>query len=278
VLDTSNGAGGLTAPYLLTKLGCHVVTMNAQPDGTFPGHDSEPTPDNVKDLVKSVAAFGADLGVVQDGDADRCVFVDEKGHYQYGDRTLAIIAGQIVRAKRGGTVVTPVSSSTAIEDYVKANGGKVVYTRVGAPVVARKMIEIKADFGGEENGGLIFPEFQYCRDASMALAKVLEIIAKTSKPLSALAAEVPAYALHKAKVTCPDAKKAAVLAAFAKAHAAGKVDTTDGVKVYTSEGWVLVRPSGTEPIVRVYAEAKTAEAASALAEKSLKEIQALVNA
>ncbi|HWG92101.1 MAG TPA: phosphoglucosamine mutase [Candidatus Thermoplasmatota archaeon] len=279
VLDTSNGAGGLTAPYLLQRLGCHVITLNTQPDGTFPGHNSEPTPDNVKDLVQSVTAFGADLGVVQDGDADRCVFVDDQGNYVYGDRTLTLMAGQAVAMNGGkGTVVTPVSSSSIVEQYVKAKGGSVTYTRVGAPIVARKMMEIKALIGGEENGGLIWPEFQYCRDASMTLAKVVEVIAKTGKSFSQLLGEVPVAHVYKTKVTCPDNKKVAALDALAKAHAkGGKVDLTDGVKIFSDDGWVLVRPSGTEPIYRIFADAKSPEAAKRLAESSKSEIEQIIS-
>ncbi len=276
VLDTSNGAGSLTAPYLLRALGCHVITLNCQPDGTFPGHDSEPTPENVRDLVTATKAFGADLGIVQDGDADRCVFVSEQGEYVYGDRTLAMVAGHLVRENKGGVIATPVSSSSIVEEHVKAAGGTIEYTRVGAPIVARRMIEIGALFGGEENGGLIFPEHQHCRDASMTLAKVLEILAVTGRPLSTLLAEVPTKSLVKTKVACPDGKKQSALDAFAAAHAKDRVDRTDGVKVYVADGWVLVRPSGTEPIYRVYAEGSTPKAASDLAARMKAEIEAII--
>lgn len=279
VLDTSNGAGGLTAPYLLRALGCHVITLNTQPDGTFPGHNSEPTPENVKDLVRAVTAFGADVGVVQDGDADRCVFVTEKGEYVMGDRTLCLAASMAVK-RRKGVVVTPVSSSSIVEEAVKAAGGSVIYTRVGAPIVARRMMKENAVIGGEDNGGVIWPEFQHCRDASMTMAKILEFVATEKKPLSQLLAALPQAFLEKGKVKCPNEKKQAALAALAKAHAgSGKVDTTDGVKIYEPSGaWVLVRPSGTEPIFRVYAEAKSAEEAKDLAQKRLAEIEKLIAA
>lgn len=277
VLDTSNGAGSLTAPFLLRRMGVHVITMNAQVDGTFPGHPSEPTPENVKDLVTATKAFGADLGVVQDGDADRCVFIDEKASYIDGNRTLALMAGYAVEKNGGnGLIATPVSSSGIVEEHVMAKGGRVAYTRVGAPIVARYMMDHKALFGGEENGGLIWPEFQHCRDASMTLAKIVEAIAVSGKPLSVLLAELPSAVSVKKKLECPNDRKQKALDGFAKAHANDKVDRTDGVKVYTSEGWVLVRPSGTEPIFRVYAEAKDAGTAEALAAKSLAEIREII--
>ncbi|MBI4393231.1 MAG: phosphoglucosamine mutase [Euryarchaeota archaeon] len=276
VLDTSNGAGSLTAPLVLTGLGCRVVTLNAQPDGTFPGHPSEPTPENVADLISTVKAVGADLGVVQDGDADRAIFVDEKGAYVMGDRTLALMAGYVVKAKKGGVVVTPVSSSSGVEDVVKANKGRIEYTAVGSPVVAKRMKEVKAVFGGEENGGLIFPEHQHCRDGSMSMAKMLELLAKEKKPLSQLIAATPRYSLYKTKLQCPDAKKEKAIKAYLAANKGTKVDATDGAKVYFDEGWVLVRPSGTEPLFRVFAEAKTDEAAKRLGETERERIEAII--
>jgi phosphomannomutase/phosphoglucomutase len=254
----------------------HVITLNAQPDGTFPGHPSEPTPENVKDLIAATRAFGAQLGVVQDGDADRCVFIDEQGTYIDGNKMLALLAGHAVQQKKGGLVVTPVSSSAIIEEHVKAKGGTLHYTRVGAPIVARYMLAHDALIGGEENGGIIWPEFQHCRDASMTVAKVLELLAKAGKPLSTLLSELPTAASVKKKIECPNPKKQATLDGFAKAHAKDRVDTTDGVKVHTHDGWVLVRPSGTEPIFRVYAESKTLAQAEALAAKSLEEIKAII--
>jgi phosphomannomutase/phosphoglucomutase len=190
VVDCANGAGCSVTPYLLRKLGCEVITLNAQPDGTFPGHNSEPVEENLSDLMKMVRSCNADVGVAHDGDADRAIFIDENGRYIYGDKTLALVAKEMVKENKGGIVVTPISSSSCIEDVVKENGGKVEYTQVGSPIVARKMIETKAIFGGEENGGLIFPKHQYCRDAAMAAAKILEIIAKKGKKISELISEI----------------------------------------------------------------------------------------
>ncbi|MCG2825454.1 MAG: phosphoglucosamine mutase, partial [Thermoplasmatales archaeon] len=198
VLDCANGAGCFTAPYLFESLGCKVVTLNANPMGV-PSHSSEPTPENLKDLVETVKVVDADLGVAHDGDADRAVFVDESGNYVPGEKTLAFLAGEIVKENKGGLVVTAVSSSSCVEDVVKKYNGKVEYTKVGSPVIARVMRKKHGVFGGEENGGLIFPEFQYCRDGGMAAAKILEIMAKTKKKLSELIASVPEYVLYKTK-------------------------------------------------------------------------------
>ncbi|MFO8133247.1 MAG: phosphoglucosamine mutase [Thermoplasmatota archaeon] len=263
VADCGNGAGCVAYPYMLRQLGCRVVTLNAQPDGTFPGRDAEPVEENVGDLIMLMERSNADLGVAYDGDADRAIFVDENGCYVSGDKTLAITAAHAVE-KEGGTVVTPVSTSSCVEDMVNARGGTVMYTRVGSPVVARKMIEVDATFGGEENGGLIFPGHQYCRDGGMATAALLEIMALRDMPLSALADEVPGYALVKTKVDCASERKREVMERFVEGEER-EVDTTDGAKVVFDDGWVLVRPSGTEPVIRVYVEAREQERAEELA-------------
>jgi phosphomannomutase/phosphoglucomutase len=259
VLDCANGAGSLCAPNLLEAMGVRAVTLNCNPQGTFPGHPSEPTPDHLGDLISLVRETDADLGIAQDGDADRAIFVDEKGNYLYGDKSLSILAMTAVREK-GGTVVTPISSSSCVEDVVRREGGDVVYTKVGAPIVARKMIEIGATFGGEENGGLIFPDHQYCRDAAMTTAKMLEIIA-TQGPLSELIKQVPVYQLDKRKVKCPNELKQQILETIASMESDRRVDEMDGLKIYFDDGWTLVRPSGTEPIIRIYSEGRTKESA-----------------
>lgn len=258
----------------MEELGVRTITLNCNPLGTFPGHPSEPTEEHLKDLIAMVKETGADLGIAHDGDADRTIFIDDKGMFVYGDRSLAVVAGAMVAENGGGIVVTPVSTSLCVEEVVKRSGGEVVYTRVGAPIVARKMIEIDALFGGEENGGLIFPKHQYCRDAAMTAAKTIEILA-IEGPMSSLLAKVPNYCLDKRKLACPDLVKEDVLKAVCEAFAEQRVDTTDGVKVYFEGGWTLIRPSGTEPIFRIYSEGRTEQKAHEIAdrcEKVVKEI------
>ncbi|MDI6917456.1 MAG: phosphoglucosamine mutase, partial [Thermoplasmatales archaeon] len=277
VLDCANGAGCFTAPYLLESLGCKIVALNAKPMG-IPSHNSEPTPENLQELVKTVKVVGADLGIAHDGDADRAVFVDEKGNYIPGEKTLAFLAGEMVKENKGGLVVTAVSSSSSVEEVVKKYDGEVEYTKVGSPIIARVMRKKKGVFGGEENGGLIFPSFQYCRDGGMAAAKVLEIMAKNKKPLSELIASVPTYFLYKAKIPCPEEKKKKVMKIFIELmkKEKHKLNTIDGVKVCTDKGWVLVRPSGTEPIYRIFAESKNMEEAKNLAEKGKDMIKKII--
>jgi phosphomannomutase/phosphoglucomutase len=270
-VECANGAGSLVSPYLLERLGCKVITLNAHPDGTFPGHPSEPTPENATDLIKAVKNVGADLGVLHDGDADRTVFVDENGTYVPGEKSLAFVGKEMLVKNGGGIIVTPVATSSCVEDLAKKHNGRVIYTRVGSPIVARVMMEkgAVAVFGGEENGGLIFPEHQYCRDGAMSAAKVIEIMIQRKKKLSELVGEVPKYFVVKAKISCPDNKKEYLLKRMAE-YAKGtgnKFDTTDGTKIFTKEGWVLVRPSGTEPLCRIYGETKDLEKSKKITEE-----------
>ena len=273
--DCSNGAGGLVIPKLLERLGVRYVTLNADPNGAFPGHNSEPTPDNSKDLVELVKSGGFDLGFVQDGDADRTIFVDETGRYLYGDRSLAIVAKYLCSQRKGRRVVTTVGSSMAVEDAVKSSGGTITYTRVGSPVVAREMMEQGGIFGGEENGGLIFADFQYCRDGAMAVARMLEIVALKGR-LSKVNDDIPQYYQFKRKTPCPEAKKEAVMERLAKIAKGSRIDRTDGVKIFVKDGWVLVRPSGTEPLFRVFSESKTSEKAEGLADEYVRFVQKLI--
>ncbi|MCJ2532348.1 MAG: phosphoglucosamine mutase [Candidatus Thermoplasmatota archaeon] len=270
-LDCGNGAGGNVSPRLLERLGVRYVTLNADPNGAFPGHNSEPTPENAKDLVEFVKAGDFDIGILHDGDADRTIFVDENGAYMYGDRSLAIAAQYACTNRNGGLVVTTVGSSKCVEDAVKMAGGEIMYTKVGSPVVARAMIAHSAIFGGEENGGLIFPEFQYCRDGAMAAAKMIEIIAMDGA-LSEINAVIPAYSQYKTKTPCPNKVKDSVLAKLLEDAGSDNVDTTDGLKIFLDDGWVLVRPSGTEPIFRIFSEATTADRARDIAESYKKRV------
>ncbi|UCD92891.1 MAG: phosphoglucosamine mutase [Methanobacteriota archaeon] len=266
VLDCANGAGYQTSPDIMDRLGCEVVLLNDEPDGRFPGHPSEPTPANLKDLATTVEKSNADIGIAHDGDADRTIFVDENADFVDGDKSLALMALFVLK-ERKGSVVTPVSSSSCVGDVVKESGGNILYSKVGAPIVARTMLEKKAVFGGEENGGMIFPEHQYCRDGAMAAGKMIEILAESGESLSKLISKLPEYHLQKMKVICPDDKKEKALALMEKSLSTKEIDKTDGLKIYGESEWVLVRSSGTEPIVRVYAEAKDKSRAEELAKE-----------
>lgn len=266
VLDCGSGAACRTTPYIIRKLGCEITTLNCQPDGAFPGRNPEPTEDNLQDLIKVVKATGADIGIAHDGDADRTICIDEKGQFVFGDKSFALVEKSMLEKNNGGKIVTTVATSNAIADIALQNNGEIILTRVGDLVVARKLQEVDGLFGGEENGGLIFPDFVYGRDSGLATAMLLEILAKTKKPLSELISELPTYFSEKRKVQCPDDKKSIVAEGILKDTTDYEVDTTDGVKVITDDGWVIIRPSGTEPIYRCFSEAKTPEKAAELAD------------
>ena len=266
VLDCTNGAAFYTSPLLLRKLGVRAITLNGNPQGEFPGHPSEPTEDNLQDLIKMVKATGASLGIAHDGDADRCVFVDGEGNYVPGDKTLAILARSIVKENGGGIVVTPVATSSVIDETVSSVGGKVVRTAVGSPKVARRMIDDGGIFGGEENGGLIFADHQFCRDGGMAIGRMLESIIKIGPLKEQVDSLVPFYTVKK-KLVCPDELKESVLNFLDENTANIRKDTTDGLKLIFTNGWVLARASGTEPIFRVYAESRDKAVAEELASK-----------
>ncbi len=279
VLDCGNGAGSVVTPKLLEKLGCKITELYCKPDGMFPGHNSEPLPENLTELISKVPEVNADLGAAQDGDADRAIFVDEKGKYIWGDKTLALGA-RYATEKKGGIAVTPVTTSSCFDDVVKQNNGKIIHTAVGSPIVARVMIDKKSVFGGEENGGLIFPEMQYCRDSAMSIAKILEIMAKKDKKLSELIGEIPKYEVFKTKLPCPNDKKDIIMKKLIEETRNDKkileIDETDGVKLYFENGWVLTRPSGTEPIFRVYSESKDKKTAEGLANKYKKIVENII--
>jgi phosphomannomutase/phosphoglucomutase len=262
VTDTGCGAGSATLPFLLQKLGCEVITINGQIDGTFPWRNPEPTPDVLTELADIVKKSGANMGVAQDGDADRAVFFDENGEFIEEEVLLAMMAKYVLERKKG-PIVTPVSSSSRMLDVAKEAGVELIWTAVGSINVARKMMETDAVFGGEGNGGLIFPEHQYCRDGAMACAKFLEIIANGQK-LSELARSVPVYFNSKTKIKAEDLPKTMEKVKIEVLSKGDEVDTRDGVKIWYDDGWVLIRPSGTEPIIRIFAESKTKERADAL--------------
>ncbi|WP_407354876.1 phosphoglucosamine mutase [Methanolobus sp. WCC5] len=262
VADTGCGAGSVTLPFLLQRLGCEVITINGQVDGTFPWRNPEPTPDVLTELAELVRRTGANMGVAQDGDADRAVFFDENGNFIEEEVLLAMMAKYVLKRKKG-PVVTPVSSSSRMLDVAKEAGVELIWTAVGSINVARKMMETGAVFGGEGNGGLIFPEHQYCRDGAMACAKFLEIIAN-GQNLSELARSVPSYFNSKTKIRSEDLPATMEKVRKEVLSKDNEVDTTDGVKIWFEDGWVLIRPSGTEPIIRIFAESKTKERADAL--------------
>lgn len=264
VVDCGNSVGAIATPRLLRELGCEVISLNSQLDGAFPGRNPEPLPENLIDLSKAVISVGADLGVAHDGDADRATFIDENGNALLGDQSFAILASRILARKKGSTLVTPVSSGRLIEDVARNAGSKIDWTVVGSVVVSHRLKEINAELGGEENGGVFYPPHQPVRDGAMTAAQLLEIIAAEGKKLSQLVNELPTYVSAKTKVRVPADKKDAVLDQILKITEGQERITLDGVKLIYDEGWILIRPSGTEPLYRCFSESDTKENAERL--------------
>jgi len=269
VLDCGNGAAHREGPMLLRALGCEVVTLNAQPDGHFPGRPSEPSEENLAALRQAVVASGADLGLAHDGDADRCMAVTHTGRFVTGDELLLLFA----REYAGSTIACPVDASRAIED---ASGCRVVRTPVGDAHVSERVAALQGAFGGEASGAWIFPEVSYCPDGPHAAARLCHMVAQRG-PLESQLTDLPRYPLwrHAWKLTPPDV--APLVARFADALSDGKLTTLDGVRADYDEGWILVRASGTEPKVRVTVEARDAAGLDALKAKVAR-VRAFANA
>ena len=264
-LDCANGAAYETSPLLLKKLNVKVITINCNPQGESPGRPIEPTEDNIKDIISLTRSSRSDLGIAHDGDADRCVFISSDGKFVDGDKSLALLS-KYALSKEKGLIVTPVSTSSLVKEVVEAAGGTMEYTAVGSPIVARKMMETGAMFGGEENGGLIFPEQQFCRDGGMAIAKMLECVVKAG-PLKAQLSKLPTYYTVKKKIECPNDMKKHVLEHIENESAGAAIDKTDGMKAIFDDGWILARPSGTEPVFRIFSESKDEDIANERAER-----------
>jgi phosphomannomutase/phosphoglucomutase len=264
VVDCANSVGAQATPQLLRELGCKVISLNSQLDGAFPGRNPEPLPENIAELASTVKATGADLGIAHDGDADRATFVDETGRVLWGDQSFALIVSKVLAKKPGSILVTPVSSGRLIEDVVEQVGAKIDWTIVGSVVVSHRLVEINGDLGGEENGGVFYPPHQAVRDGAMTAAQIVEIVASEGKTLSQLVRELPEYFSTKVKVPVPSEKKDDILQELLGITEGLDRITVDGIKVNYDEGWILIRPSGTEPLYRSFAEGKTQKTADKL--------------
>ncbi len=270
VLDCGNGTACLIAPRLFRSLGCDIMTLNSHPDGRFPGRPSEPTEANVKELIEAVKSSGADAGVAWDGDGDRVVFIDEKGSYVIGDRVCALSVlwkADASGGRLGGDVITTAATSRCVEDVAKAAGAKVRYTAIGAPYLSEEMKRRPGAIAGEEVGGVIWPEFSMAKDGFLTAAKMAEAIA--GKPLSAWLGSVPTYYNVKAKIEAGAAEKKGIVSRVLSHAKRNKLPhiTIDGVRIDLNDGWVIVRASGTEEYVRVFAEAKTPQEAERLSKE-----------
>ena len=272
-LDCVRGAGATIMPALLERLGCEVMAINMEPDGHFP-REPEPTAENLREFAEFVRVNGAEVGFAVDPDVDRLALVSDAGRAIGEDFTLAL-AARVVLRHRHGPVVTNLSTSLVLDDVAREAGVTVVRTPVGEVNVAVRMRELNAPLGGEGNGGVILPEIHLGRDAPIGAALVLQLLVEEGRPLSQIVASLPTYVIVKDKLDRPNAPLDAVYGALRAAFPDATADMQDGLRLAWPDRWVHVRPSGTEPIVRVIAEAPDEVGARELVRLSREPLDAL---
>ncbi len=260
LLDSVNGAGAAEGKMLLGKLGCEVVAVNAEPTGIF-AHTPEPTEENLKDTCGLVVKHGATIGFAQDPDADRLAIIDENGRYIGEEYTLALAAKLIYSHNKGGLAAANLSTSRMIDDIAAASGGRVIRTAVGEANVAGAMMTNGCIIGGEGNGGVIDLRVGPIRDSLVAMALILQLMAETEKTISQLSAEIPAYCMIKKKFEADSTTAEKIIKAAEVKFKSAHIDKTDGCRFDFPDGWIHLRISNTEPVMRIIAEAKTRQAA-----------------
>ena len=259
-MDIGNGAQARVAPVLLNKLGCKLITINGNIDGDFPGRGSEPTPENLMTLSNMVKNSEADFGVAYDGDGDRSLFCDEEGKVHWGDMVGTAIVRYLLKTKhRGAEVVCPINTTMALSLVAKEADSKVIHTKVGSVEVSREMLRRKSFIGLEDNGGFMYGKLNEVRDGAMTTALVLEMLSlsdKEEQTLSHTISLLPKIFQYKTKFRCPTKEIANTIVTMCIEHGSPKkIETLDGAKIWIDEEtWIMVRPSGTEPFVRMYAE------------------------
>jgi phosphomannomutase / phosphoglucomutase len=264
VMDLGNGVQSLVSPYLLKKLGCHVFTINSNIDGDFPGRGPEPTVDNLHVLSNMVKDLNADFGVAYDGDGDRSIFCDEKGVIHPGDKTAAVLVKYLLNGKdKGAEIVCPVNTTMNVQFVADEENSNVIYTKVGSVEVSREMVKRNSLIGLEENGGFMYGKLNQVRDGAMTTGLVLEMLTnfrssseKTTNSFSDIIASLKEIAQFKTKFKCPSREKANKIVTNCSEHGSPKkIENLDGAKIWIDdESWIMIRPSGTEPLIRMYGE------------------------
>ncbi len=253
-LDSCNGAGSIIAPRLIEVLGAEAIAINTIPDGSFP-RGAEPTPENITALCELVKENRADIGFAQDMDADRLAVVAEDGEPIGEDYTLAL-ATRYVLSKTPGPVVTNLSTSSVVDGVARMFNCPLHRSKIGEANVTEMMLQVGAVIGGEGNGGVIYPRINFCRDSLVGMALILHLLGETGRTVRELLADLPRYKMIKEKVECPSNKIGEILKMIRNENAGHQMDLRDGVKVNFEDGWLHVRGSNTEPIIRLVAEAE----------------------
>lgn len=276
VVDGVNSTGGIAIPLLLERLDVHPVKLFCEPNGHFP-HNPEPLKEHLTDLSKAVVKEHADFGIVVDPDVDRLAFMDEKGE-MFGEEYTLVACADYVLSKTKGNTVSNMSSTRALRDVTEKHGGTYEASAVGEVNVVSLMKKNNAIIGGEGNGGIIYPELHYGRDALVGVALFLSLLAEKKMNVSDLRASYPNYYMSKKKIQLtPELDVDAILSAMETKYSEENLTTIDGVKIDFSESWVHLRKSNTEPIIRIYTEAPSQNDADALADRIIGEIKAIAN-
>jgi len=276
VLDLGNGAQTVAAPILCDKLGCETILINEKIDGSFPGRGSEPTPQNLQDLSQSVKKHNAHLGIAFDGDGDRSIFCDNTGEILTGDKSALVLTKHILNKNPESLVVTCLNSGSSIESIAGEFNSKVIRTKVGSVEVSRKMVPTEAIIGFEENGGFMYGPHNQVRDGCMTLGLMLDLLSETDSNLSEKINQLPASFTTKDKIACSSDKAKKLIQKLKEEFP--ESDTTDGIKIsFKPNNWIMIRPSGTEPIVRIYGEAESKENLDLLMSKFLEKTNFLIS-
>ncbi|MFN4762636.1 phosphoglucosamine mutase [Gillisia sp. Q332] len=272
VVDAVNSTGGIAIPALLKKMGVEVVELYCEPNGHFP-HNPEPLKEHLGEISKLVVRENADLGIVVDPDVDRLALIDEKGQ-MFGEEYTLVACADYVLSKTQGSTVSNLSSSRALRDLTLSHGQKYQASAVGEVNVVQLMKDTNAIIGGEGNGGIIYPESHYGRDSLVGVALFLTYLAEKKMLVSALKESYPQYFMSKNKIELtPDLDVDEILRKVQENHNSEEITTIDGVKIDFEDNWVHLRKSNTEPIIRIYTEAKSEKEAEELAQKMITEIK-----
>ncbi len=255
-LDLGNGAQAVTAKKLCENLGCDVHAINEEINGDFPGRGSEPTPQNLDELSKLVVDTNSNFGIAFDGDGDRSIFCDETGKILTGDSSALLLCDYLLQQYPNSQVVTCLNSGNIIENIVEKTNSRVVRTKVGSVEVSRRMVNDDALVGYEENGGFMFGNHNHVRDGAMTLALMLDLLSKSQLELSCNIENLPPSFTTKTKIECSLEKSKIVISELLKEFPDS--NTSDGIKIQVDkDNWVMIRPSGTEPIIRIYGESNS---------------------
>ena len=275
-LDLGNGAQSVTAKKLCEELECEVFSINATIDGNFPGRGSEPTPQNLDDLSKLVVDTNSDFGIAFDGDGDRSIFCDENGKILTGDSSALLLCDSLLEQYPNSQVVTCLNSGNIIEKIVEKSNSHVVRTKVGSVEVSRRMVNDDALIGYEENGGFMFGKHNHVRDGGMTLALMLDLLSKSKSNLSEKIRNLPPSFTTKTKIECSLEQSEVVISELLKEFSDS--DTSDGIKIQVDgDNWVMIRPSGTEPIIRIYGESNSQQNLDSLISNFVVKIKSILS-